>query len=129
MIINQSLFGSKINKETTLGTDGHFLSPFGPQFLYLTLDDEIRLKLLQSVANFRKDTSQLNPRVFLKYADLGYKAQKNSINSKRTNSKKTNSKKTNSKRTNSKRNNFRRKSKSGNKFPKVTSIKFTGSFL
>lgn len=79
MIINQSLFGSKINKETTLGTDGHFLSPFGPQFLYLTLDDEIRLKLLQSVANFRKDTSQLNPRVFLKYADLGYKAQKNSI--------------------------------------------------
>ena len=44
MIINQSLFGSKINKETTLGTDGHFLSPFGPQYIYLTLDDEIRLK-------------------------------------------------------------------------------------
>ena len=77
MIINKKVFRSNINEKTELGINGHFLSPFGPQFLHLTLDDEIRVKLLQSVTNFRKDTSKLSSRIFIRYADRGFESQKN----------------------------------------------------
>ena len=79
MIINKKVFRSNINEKTELGINGHFLSPFGPQFLHLTLDDEIRVKLLQSVTNFRKDTSKLDSRIFIRHSDRGFESQKNSI--------------------------------------------------
>ena len=67
-------------KENLAAGAGAFIFPFGPQFLCFFLNEEIRLRLLQSIENFRLDPSKLDPEIVknLLTGD-GYEHQKNSI--------------------------------------------------